>query len=684
MLHFVQSSVGRYCALLVVSWLIFAAPCVDATSIIAPRNLSELAAGSDAVVVALAGPSSAETRRGLVFTTTTFQVTRSVAGELTVGATIEVQTPGGKSAAQEWIVLGAPRFVPDESYFLCLRRKNNSVWLTNLLAYGVLHEEKDPTVGTILTPVSEVRELGTFPRHDGAAVEPITPYRKRELLAHLDDVLNARVKWDATSVAAPARLLKGVTTPDPGCFALSNNGLRLRWTEFDSGGSITIFADANGDPSFSGNEFALIPEALQMWEDIPGSILDLRYGGQRNVNLSCSPESLDLANDTIVFGDPCSDIDDLVNCSGTIALGGVIPSGTHSFQGQTWASIGSWVVLMNNGAGCLGQTLYRLMLAHELGHGLGFSHVADSNAMMRPNCCTSINITDETCARTLYPNAADPVSDLICECNPSGDIELSWENDPLATNDNIYIQINGADSEIIDGTSTSYTLLEQNLGAANDISDICVQNANGVPMCCPSATNDCDGNGLPDDCDVASGAADCNGDTIPDSCQLASETLDCNNNQVLDACELIDCNGNGIHDECDIASGTSDDCNSNTAPDECDIASGSSSDANGNNTPDECEGRQRPGDLNADGGVDVSDAITLFQILFADGSQDLPCGNGTLSDASNRVLLDHNGDTTVNLADGVAALNWLFGGGAPPAAGEGCVSLVNCADACSL
>jgi hypothetical protein len=50
-----------------------------------------------------------------------------------------------------------------------------------------------------------------------------------------------------------------------------------------------------------------------------------------------------------------------------------------------------------------------------------------------------------------------------------------------------------------------------------------------------------------------------------------------------------DCNGNGIPDECDIASGFSQDCNGNGIPDECDIASGFSQDLNGNGIPDECE-----------------------------------------------------------------------------------------------
>ena len=40
-----------------------------------------------------------------------------------------------------------------------------------------------------------------------------------------------------------------------------------------------------------------------------------------------------------------------------------------------------------------------------------------------------------------------------------------------------------------------------------------------------------------------------------------------------DECELAgnDCNANGIPDECDIAAGDSEDCNTNGIPDECDL-----------------------------------------------------------------------------------------------------------------
>ncbi|MBU0641157.1 MAG: hypothetical protein KKB50_20040, partial [Planctomycetes bacterium] len=118
-------------------------------------------------------------------------------------------------------------------------------------------------------------------------------------------------------------------------------------------------------------------------------------------------------------------------------------------------------------------------------------------------------------------------------------------------------------------------------------------NGNGVPDACDIAVGfswDCNGNGVPDECDIASGSsADCNGNRVPDECEL-----DCNDNGVPDDCDIeswfsADCNGNRIPDECDIATGNSLDCNTNGVPDECDIDTGMSADCNSNGVPDECD-----------------------------------------------------------------------------------------------
>jgi hypothetical protein len=95
---------------------------------------------------------------------------------------------------------------------------------------------------------------------------------------------------------------------------------------------------------------------------------------------------------------------------------------------------------------------------------------------------------------------------------------------------------------------------------------------------------DFDGSGLPDfvttDSSYVGFAARLN-QTIP------PVSLDVNCNGRPDECE--DCNGNGILDTLDIASGFSRDCNDNDVPDNCDVLGGPSVDQNGDGVPDECQ-----------------------------------------------------------------------------------------------
>ena len=112
---------------------------------------------------------------------------------------------------------------------------------------------------------------------------------------------------------------------------------------------------------------------------------------------------------------------------------------------------------------------------------------------------------------------------------------------------------------------------------------------NGVPDEC----EDCNGNGIPDECDLSCDgscaglpgcgqSADCQPDGIPDECQVAGN--DCNTDAIPDDCQLEgnDCNGNGVLDECDVSSGTSQDLNGDGLPDECE-------DCNWNGIPDACD-----------------------------------------------------------------------------------------------
>jgi hypothetical protein len=72
------------------------------------------------------------------------------------------------------------------------------------------------------------------------------------------------------------------------------------------------------------------------------------------------------------------------------------------------------------------------------------------------------------------------------------------------------------------------------------------------PFCTEPPPIDCNNNCALDSDEIAEGLVqDCNGNGVPDGCDLATSSPDCNENAVPDECE--DCNGNGLADECEFS-----------------------------------------------------------------------------------------------------------------------------------
>lgn len=108
-----------------------------------------------------------------------------------------------------------------------------------------------------------------------------------------------------------------------------------------------------------------------------------------------------------------------------------------------------------------------------------------------------------------------------------------------------------------------------------------------------SEYEDCDGNYVPDDVDLAgSPSLDCDGDGQMDLCQLLDyPEQDCNEDGILDQCQLpntaLDCDGNGVLDSCEVASNPALDCNSNGLLDSCEQLP-AEDDLNGDGQHDDC------------------------------------------------------------------------------------------------
>lgn len=173
----------------------------------------------------------------------------------------------------------------------------------------------------------------------------------------------------------------------------------------------------------------------------------------------------------------------------------------------------------------------------------------------------------------------------------------------------------------------------------------------GVPDWC--APDDCNGNDVPDVCELAEGSADtnrngvldqcerdCDRDGVPDAIELANGSEpDCDSDGWIDRCQSDDCDGDGVSDLCEIA--ISGDCNENRIPDECDDASSDLwSDDNANGVLDQCEFRSS---LDCDGNG-IPDAEQ-----FPDGVID--CDSDGVFDACEQNIFDCDADGTYDLCE---------------------------------
>lgn len=108
------------------------------------------------------------------------------------------------------------------------------------------------------------------------------------------------------------------------------------------------------------------------------------------------------------------------------------------------------------------------------------------------------------------------------------------------------------------------------------------------------------------------------------------------------AMTFADCNGNGIDDSLEIDQGSVTDTNSNWIPDECEYST-------------ESEWCYLYGDASGDSTVNIADAVYLINYIFKSGPAPDPMISG-----------DATADCAVNIGDAVYIINYIFKEGDPP------------------
>jgi hypothetical protein len=243
--------------------------------------------------------------------------------------------------------------------------------------------------------------------------------------------------------AASANLAPRPEAADAGrnaaAFSLLSPSTPARWHQADTGTAVYVEGQHGGNPLFPGGGQTQIGRAADLWARA-GS-LSLRAGGERGPRCFQNSEPDD-GRISITYNDPCGEI---ANESWTLAIGGAYYSASEvrTVNGIEFWKITKGMVVVDDApwkysgmsTGC-----YEELLAHELGHTIGFGHSADRGALMYPSITSDcgqrpgappLGGDDQTAMATLYPREVvldpppNPPTGLGATVS-NGTVTVSW------------------------------------------------------------------------------------------------------------------------------------------------------------------------------------------------------------------------------------------------------------------
>src|SRR5581483_5955939 len=343
-----------------------------ATFIIAPdATMVRVAKG---IVVATALESHTRwAPGGWIETVTTMQSEEVIKGR--IGETFEVVELGGSIDGWTYLVPGAPHYRSGERVLLMLETNDRGEWAAENMAVGKFSFVTDAGGQELL-----LRDSGELYGWDSNGAPHVEKARAAQpFLRYVRDI--ARGVASAEDYFVPQIMprrpaIASDATPSINSYLLQSAGVAQgpRWAAFP----VTFLSHGTQPGALNGGLTAL-QRGLSAWTNDAGSNIVYQYGGTTTIAQTGFKSGRNDGVNTVQFNDPANEINgSYTGANGsTLAIGGAwYGSATHTFNGETFFTIAEADLVVQDGItgpGISGNG-FDHVLAHELGHTLGFRH----------------------------------------------------------------------------------------------------------------------------------------------------------------------------------------------------------------------------------------------------------------------------------------------------------------------